>query len=223
MQNLASALAEFHKAVGPILKKSTAQYGQYADLATVLSVVTPELSNKGLVLTQTFMPYETGTILRTTLLHSSGESVTSDLPMLSVEGRGNPLHAFGGAVTYLRRYALLAMLNLAAEDDDGDSWSEQSKAVPKSGTGTQPYKRTTAAPAAPAAKEQGLTPEETKQMVGRLKALLSPDQQEQLREAYRTYKKLLPQVAIGDHIKTKADVDFINTWIEHNAKQPVAS
>lgn len=220
MQNLASALAEFHKAVGPILKKSTAQYGLYADLSTVLSVVTPELSAKGLVLTQTFMPYETGTILRTSLLHTSGETLTSDLPMLSTDGRGNPLHAFGGAVTYLRRYALLAMLNLAAEDDDGDGWSEPPKAVAKTGTGTQPYKRS----AAPAPDTRStLGPDQIKALLARLQADLQADQLNALVSAYRKYKKLPASSQIGDQIKTTADVEFINSWIEQHTKQPVTS
>lgn len=219
MQNLASALAEFHKVVGPILKKSTAQYGQYADLATVLSVVTPHLSAQGLVLTQTFMPFEASTILRTSLLHSSGETLTSDLPMLPVEGRGNPLHAFGGAVTYLRRYAVLAMLNLAAEDDDGDSWDDAPKAAARNGTGTQqnpPHKRVAPTPAAIPAGE-------IKQLLARLQSDLDANQLGDLIAAYRKYKKLLPNAAIADQIKTKADVEFINTWLQTNAQQPVAS
>lgn len=219
MQNLASALAEFHKAVGPILKQSTAQYGKYADLATVLSVVTPHLSTQGLVLTQTFMPFEASTILRTTLLHSSGETLTSDLPMLPMEGRGNPLHAFGGAVTYLRRYAVLALLNLAAEDDDGDSWDEAPKAVAKVGTGTQSKSTHKRSPApAPAA----LKPEEIKQLLSRLQSDLDSARLQELIVAYRHYKKLDPDARIGEQIKTPADVEFINTWLLSNAQQPVA-
>jgi hypothetical protein len=36
----------------------------------------------------------------------------------------NPLHAIGGALTYFRRYAILALLSLAAEDNDGADYGE---------------------------------------------------------------------------------------------------
>jgi hypothetical protein len=34
----------------------------------------------------------------------------------------NPLHGFGGIITYLRRYQVLSILSLAASDDDGESF-----------------------------------------------------------------------------------------------------
>ena len=36
----------------------------------------------------------------------------------------NPLHSIGGAVTYFRRYAILAILSLAAEDNDGADYGD---------------------------------------------------------------------------------------------------
>ena len=35
----------------------------------------------------------------------------------------NPLHGFGGIITYLRRYQVLSILSLAASDDDGESFT----------------------------------------------------------------------------------------------------
>ena len=119
--NLTSALCAFHKDVATIHKEARGNFGHYADMATVLSAVLPALSKNGLAITQTFIPTEGLPILRTTLRHVSGETVDSDLPMIIGSGR-NPLHDFGGATTYLRRYSLLSILGLAAgiEDDDGD-------------------------------------------------------------------------------------------------------
>jgi hypothetical protein len=118
---LTAALCKFHKDVETIHKESKAQYGSFADLATVLSTVLPALCKNGLAVVQTFEPGETDPILVTTLCHESGESITSHLPMVIGKGR-NPLHDWGGSVTYQRRYALLAILCLAAgiEDNDGD-------------------------------------------------------------------------------------------------------
>ena len=118
---LTAALCKFHKDVETIHKESKAQYGSFADLATILSTVLPALCTNGLAVVQTFEPGEADPVLVTTLCHESGESITSHLPMVISKGR-NPLHDWGGSVTYQRRYALLAILSLAAgiEDNDGD-------------------------------------------------------------------------------------------------------
>lgn len=122
-QGLIAALCDFQKKVAPIHKLSHAQYGNYADLQTVLAAVTPVLADCGLAVLQTFTTDTQGrTLLVTKLGHISGESEVSVVPLVAEGGR-NALHTWGGAVTYQRRYAILAILNLAAgiADDDGDS------------------------------------------------------------------------------------------------------
>lgn len=133
MSKIVEALLEFHKSVGPIRELSTAQYGQYADLQTVLAAVTPHLLEQDLAISQTFR----GNSLVTQLMHISGEQIESETPLIVDEHRkGNVLHAWGGAVTYQRRYALLAILNLAAgcPDDDADhgdhKMTKQSSKIP---------------------------------------------------------------------------------------------
>ena len=62
---------------------------------------------------------ETGHLLVTTLLHTSGDQLTSEILLPSKsEGRGNYMQALGSALTYARRYAILAIYGLASEDDD---------------------------------------------------------------------------------------------------------
>ena len=124
-KNITAALAAFHGDVAVITKDSRAQYGQFADLATVLSAITPALSKNGLALVQTFDTDDGGDLLVTTLYDTRGEQITSRARLVHVEGAGgrqNPLHLWGGSVTYQRRYAALALVGLAAgmEDDDGD-------------------------------------------------------------------------------------------------------
>lgn len=123
--NLVAALAAFHKTVGTIEETARAQYGSFADLKTVLSAVTPALSKHGLALVQTFDTEGDDDILVTTLYHTSGRHIFSRARLVRVEGSGgrqNPLHLWGGSVTYARRYCALALLGLAAgmDDDDGD-------------------------------------------------------------------------------------------------------
>lgn len=219
LQTLAQALASFHAEVGRILKQSNAQYGKYADLATVLATVNPVLSKHGLVVSYTFSPFEGGcTLLRTTLLHACGESITSDLPMPSTDGQRNALHAFGAATTYLRRYALLAILNLAAEDDDGDSFDQEQKVVAKSGTGT--HKRSPASSVAPLSPNPGnLGTTEKQKLLNQVQGL-GPDLVPQLAEAFRNRFNLPADVSVSDYIKTKAHADFISDWI--NARPAAA-
>jgi len=124
-KNITAALAAFHAGVGPIDKTARAQYGAFADLSTVLSAITPALSKNGLALVQTFDMDGDADVLVTTLYHTSGETITSRARLVRVEGSGgrqNPLHLWGGSVTYARRYCALALVGLAAgmEDDDGD-------------------------------------------------------------------------------------------------------
>tara|TARA_R100001086_G_scaffold244003_1_gene173281 strand:- start:945 stop:1571 length:627 start_codon:yes stop_codon:yes gene_type:complete len=131
---LIKALVEFHKTVPPINKTSTAQYGNFADLETVLSTVTPHLLKNGLVVSQGFEPssHDNNPVLVTQLLHVSGAKLVSRLPMV-VAGRGkNPLHDWGGSCTYSRRYSLLSILGLTADMDvDGDFADEKPAAKTK--------------------------------------------------------------------------------------------
>jgi hypothetical protein len=101
-----------------VFKQSRADRYKYADLSTVLDAVREPLLANGLVVSQTFSELE----LVTTLWHVSGESIESRMTLPSVETRGlNAAQAMGSAISYARRYSLLALLNLAAEDDDGAS------------------------------------------------------------------------------------------------------
>ena len=121
---LNEALAKFqqkHHAAG---KDGKANYGFYTTLAGGLAAAQPA-TEFGLSHTQTFNSICEGdkvvTTLITTLRHVSGEEVQSELafPEL-VPNRGNIMQALGSAITYARRYALLAIYGLAGDDDDAE-------------------------------------------------------------------------------------------------------
>ena len=111
------ALIKFHDEAPSITKSTDAQYGKFADLATILTTIRPTMKECGLTITQIFQEGH----LVTTLWHVSGEHLQSTVELVTAGGRGNALHTWGGAVTYQRRYSLLSILNLATEDDDADS------------------------------------------------------------------------------------------------------
>jgi hypothetical protein len=100
--------------------KTGASYGyRYADLADALSMVRPILAKHGLVVMQNASnPDPDSVAIMTMLLHTSGEWMMFS-PLVLPHGR--TAQETGSAITYGRRYSLLAVLGLAAEDDDGAS------------------------------------------------------------------------------------------------------
>ena len=221
-ENLTSALASFHKAVGTIHKNSKAQYGAFASLADVLSSIATPLSEAGLAVTQTFIPAEGLTLLRTTLRHTSGETVESDAPLITVSGR-NALHDWGGAVTYMRRFTLLAILNLAAgiEDDDGDSADD--KPAPKKAPAPAPKAQTKpATPAQPApktvptaAKPAAIVFAPDAEVAAIKKEIQAHPNSIAIVQAFKEFKGL-PEKATGvsAHIQLPADIAFLREQLD---------
>ena len=122
-KEITKALCNFIQQVGTIEEKDNAQFGKFADLSTVLSTVNPALASNGLAVVHTTKVVEGKNVLITNLLHTSGESITSEMLLPNnTGGGGNPMHKEGGAITYCRRYSLLAILGLNAgiPDNDGD-------------------------------------------------------------------------------------------------------
>jgi hypothetical protein len=106
------------QSVNDVAKNKRAQMGNagsyaYADLDAVLDAAKPELTAKGLAVTQP--PTVEG--VHAILMHSSGQWLA--FPELRVTTQQNTPQAQGSALTYARRYQMLALLNIATEDDDG--------------------------------------------------------------------------------------------------------
>jgi hypothetical protein len=121
VKNIAAALIGFQKEVGVINKESTNPFfkSKYADLATILKAIHQPLLNNGLTILQ-FPEGEHG--LTTRLLHISGEWMESTYYMHPV--KTSPQDA-GSAITYQRRYAIGAILNLNIDEDDDGNKSSQ--------------------------------------------------------------------------------------------------
>jgi hypothetical protein len=92
---------------------------RYATLDALQDATRKVLSDNGLCVTQLPQPGPDGWELHTMLIHTSGQSLTSRLP-LTAFSKG--AQAAGGEITYMRRYAYASILNITAEeDDDGNS------------------------------------------------------------------------------------------------------
>jgi hypothetical protein len=102
---------------------------KFADLATVMAQVKPILKANGLAFMQNVVPLEGGKIgVLTDIVHTEGgERSFGPLPMSA----GGNAQALGSGITYAKRYALMAALGIATEDDDGAAHKEAPQAVPE--------------------------------------------------------------------------------------------
>jgi hypothetical protein len=123
---IAAALAKAQAQFGPLIKGSSNPFfkSSYADLASVVDVARGPLSEHGLCYVQTTDEAMDGICIETTLMHESGEWLQGCLKMPVV--KEDP-QSYGSTLTYARRYALQAMLGLAAEDDDGEAAMNRKK------------------------------------------------------------------------------------------------
>lgn len=120
MSAIFTALSKFHEEVGKIKKSSTNPHfkNKYADVNTVLDAIREPLKNAGLCFVQ--LPQQGG--LKTILATTEGDEQIESF--LEYELSKKDMQGLGSAITYARRYALVSMLGLEAEDDDGNEASK---------------------------------------------------------------------------------------------------
>ena len=103
--------------VSPFPREAVRSF-RYAPLSSGLDLVRKCLGQHEIATVQaTAIDGESGLIrLTTTLVHASGEWVSSDWPVCPVSETA-ALHRLGAALTYARRYALFTLVGIAGEDD----------------------------------------------------------------------------------------------------------
>jgi hypothetical protein len=112
-------------ATNPFLKN------KYADLGSVIEAVRSPLSENGLAFTQLVTNEGEAISLETILMHKSGEWIGATMTLPLDDKKGLSLAQNTGAViTYMRRYALSAMLGIYA-DEDTDGQGDGKKPAPK--------------------------------------------------------------------------------------------
>ena len=127
---IASALVKAQKAFGPALKSSSNPHfrSRYADLSACVEAVIDALNNNGIAMMQRVSPSDNGVIVETMLIHESGETISNG--QLHVPATKQDAQGYGSALTYARRYSLMAALGIAPEDDDGNAASKRAPAAP---------------------------------------------------------------------------------------------
>jgi hypothetical protein len=96
----------------------------YADLESVWDACRDLLASNGLSVAQfpgTYSDLDKSMSLTTMLMHESGEWISQEMsvPVSKVDAQGA-----GSAITYMRRYALAAVIGVVQADDDGNAASQ---------------------------------------------------------------------------------------------------
>lgn len=108
----------------------------YADLASVWEAIREPLTDNGLCVIQFPRTVGNGVEIETTLMHGATGQFMSDV--LWVPCGKNDAQGLGSAITYGRRYALMAVVGVCPVDDDGAAATASYKAAPgTAGAGTQ--------------------------------------------------------------------------------------
>ena len=121
MKNIATALVKAQRAFGPALKSSTNPHfrSKYADLSACVEAVIEGLNGAGIALIQRTSMDDTGVTVETVFVHESGEMM--ECGKLHVPAAKQDPQGYGSALTYARRYSLMAACGIAPEDDDGNA------------------------------------------------------------------------------------------------------
>lgn len=138
---------------------------KYADLASVWEACRGPLSANGLAVMQRVRTSDAGVTVVTMLTHSSGEWVADEATYPLAQ---RTPQAIGSAITYARRYALSALVGVAAdEDDDGNAASGRDKPQKQESKPTQTPK----ASSAPDAQSETAKPTQTPAVRARFRSV----------------------------------------------------
>lgn len=121
MQQIATALVKAQRDFAPALKTSTNPHfrSRYADLAACVEAVIDALNANGIAMIQRTHDSDNGVAVETLFVHESGETITGGI--LHVPAAKHDPQGYGSALTYARRYSLMAACGIAPEDDDANA------------------------------------------------------------------------------------------------------
>lgn len=129
-KNIAKALLEAQKEMGNATKGSNNPFfkSKYADLNAIREACMPALNKNGIVVLQPTVHIEGKNFIKTVLLHESGETFEGLTEI--IYNKQNDAQAQGSGITYARRYGLQSLVNVGADDDDGNKASQKAAEKP---------------------------------------------------------------------------------------------
>ena len=123
ISKLAVSLVKFNSEVSKIVKDASNPFfkSNYVTLDRLIEATRPILQENGLVVMQSPLSKEDGSIgIQTLLIHESGEFIESE-PIFMKPAKANDPQQAGSIISYMRRYSYQAILNLnTGEDDDAN-------------------------------------------------------------------------------------------------------
>ena len=138
LDKLAPAFVALQADLVPVAKSATNPFfkAKYAPLPEVMESIQPLLAKHKLAIAQFPTNLNGVSALQTVLIHESGQTLQGEpTPLLLTK---QDAQSQGSAMTYARRYGVMAVLGLVAdEDDDGNKASIQSKKEPAKPTQKQ--------------------------------------------------------------------------------------
>lgn len=199
---LAAALSKAQKSYKPLKKEATNPYfnSKYADLASIIEATNDALCDNELSLTQWPSYGNARVCVKSLLLHTSGEFIEDDLhipiPKIKNKDTGEALdkddpQTIAICVSYARRIAQQAILNVAGEiDDDGNSSSGKSQPPPKA----QP--KVNQRPAEPKN-----TPRPKDEPVQKTDGLPTKEEQTKINETVREWMQKVDKEKLGAYVR----------------------
>lgn len=119
LTELFSALSLAQGEIEDAKKDSTNPHfkSKYADLASVRAAIRDPFAKHGLAISQWPRTSDKAVEVETVLSHKSGQFIAETLscPLAAMTAQ-----AIGSALTYLRRYSMMAVSGIAPDDDDGN-------------------------------------------------------------------------------------------------------
>lgn len=120
-KDIAAALSKAQGEFTQIPKGKIGAWGAYSTLDDYEKAIRPAMVKHGLSYSQIIVKTDTGHDLITMVLHSSGQFLRS---VLKLNPEKQTMQGFGACITYMRRYALAAILGLTGTEDAEDSKDE---------------------------------------------------------------------------------------------------
>lgn len=132
--NLMTALAKSQAEFPKFTKDKVAYNYNYLDLESVLSKVLPILGNNGIAISQEHRVKVVGEepfVLVNTEMYHGEEWIQHNIefPLGSPNKGSTEIMQFGSVASYLRRYALIAMLGISGGDKDVETLNDEENKI----------------------------------------------------------------------------------------------
>lgn len=138
LTKLLPSLINFHKKLDSIEKSSANPFfkSSYSSIDTILEHIKPILADEGLCLYQAIIDGDEGNLcIKTILFHESGEFLETDSVPFPVDKRN--IQSTMSSISYIRRYTINAICNLAFKDEDKDGNDIEGTKPHEAATSTQ--------------------------------------------------------------------------------------